>query len=331
MASRAVEVTPGDPPERVDRYLARRLADLCSRTQLQRWIADGRVLADGRPVTAKTTIHPGVMLTVDIPPPAPLSGVTAEAMPLDILYEDDVLLLLNKPAGLVVHPGAGHATGTLVHGLLAHTQQLSSVAGPAKPGLVHRLDKDTSGVMVVAKEDAAHRALAKQFADRTVRRTYVAVVRGRVPRERGVIAAPLGRHPKDRQRVAVQPAGRGREAITHYRVLGRFPGMTLLELTPQTGRTHQLRVHLAHLGHPILGDPKYRGPTSVAGAPITRQLLHAWRLGFVHPATGESVEFTAPWPAAFTQVLPSAAAACYTPPHASNRTSCTRGLDAQPK
>lgn len=316
---------PGDPPERVDRYLARRLAGLCSRTQLQRWIIAGRVLADGpagtpfgrRPVTATTIVHPGMVLTVDVPSPAPLSGVTAEAMPLDILYEDDALLLLNKPAGLVVHPGAGHGTGTLVHGLLAHTQQLSSVAGPAKPGLVHRLDKDTSGVMVVAKQDVAHRALAKQFADRTIRRTYVAVVRGRVPRERGVIAAPLGRHPKDRQRVAVQPAGRGREAITHYRVLERLSGATLLELTPQTGRTHQLRVHLAHLGHPILGDPKYRGPTMMGGIPVTRQLLHAWRLGFVHPATGEPVEFTAPWPAAFTQVLPSDGAAWYTPPHAS--------------
>jgi len=315
VASHTVAVTPGDPPERVDRYLARRLADVASRTQMQRWIADGRVTSAGRPVAANTLTHPGMILTVDVPPPALPAGVAAEVMPLDILYEDTTLLILNKPAGLVVHPGAGHATGTLVHGLLAHTRQLSSVAGPAKPGLVHRLDKDTSGLMVVAKDDAAHRALAKQFADRTVRRTYVAIVRGRVPRERGVIAAPLGRHPKDRQRVAVQPAGRGREAITHYRVLGRFPGMTLLELTPQTGRTHQLRVHLAHLGHPIVGDPKYSGS---ARGPATRQLLHAARLGFVHPATGELVEFTAPWPAVFTEVLPSAAAACYTRPTFSN-------------
>lgn len=306
MARHTVIVEPGTPPERLDRYLARRLRDLCSRTQLQRWIADGRVLGDGRPIAARATVRPGMTLTVEVPPPAPMTGVTADpAVSLDILFEDAALIVVNKPAGLVVHPGAGHATGTLVHGLLAHTQQLSSVAGPAKPGLVHRLDKDTSGVMVVAKDDATHRALAAQFADRTVRRTYIAVVRGRLAQGRGVINAPLGRHPKDRQRVAVQPSGQGREAITRYRVLARGPGMTLVELTPQTGRTHQLRVHLAHLGHPIIGDPTYGGRPQPAG--VARQLLHAAKLGFVHPLTGESVEFTAPWPEAFSSrpFLPS--------------------------
>lgn len=299
-----IRVEPGDPPERLDRYLARRLRDVCSRTQLQRWIAEGRVLSDGRPATAKSFASPGLVLTVEIPAPAPMPGVTPDpAVPLDILYEDAALIILNKPAGLVVHPGAGHATGTLVHGLLAHTNRLSQVAGPLKPGLVHRLDKETSGVMVVAKDDVAHRALAAQFVDRTVQRTYVAVVRGRVATSRGIIDAPLGRHPKDRQRIAVQPSGKGREAITRYRVLTRLAGLTVLELTPQTGRTHQLRVHLAHLGHPIVGDPTYRGGRPPVPG-VARQLLHAAKLGFRHPATGEQVEFSAPWPAAFTHVLP---------------------------
>lgn len=302
MARHTVLVEPGTPPERVDRYLARRLHDLCSRTQLQRWIADGHVLSDGQPVAAKALVQPGMTLVVDAPAPAPMTGVTADpSVLLDILYEDAALLVVNKPAGLVVHPGAGHAGGTLVQGLLAHTDRLSRVAGPSKPGLVHRLDKDTSGVMVIAKDDAAHRALAAQFADRTVRRTYGAIVRGRVALMRGVIDAPLGRHPKDRQRVAVQPAGQGREAITRYKVLARLAGMTFLELTPQTGRTHQLRVHLAHLGHPIVGDPKY---TRLQTPGVTRQLLHAAKLGFVHPATGEQVEFAAPWPDALTRLLP---------------------------
>jgi len=224
-------------------------------------------------------------------------------MRLDILYEDDALLMVNKPAGLVVHPGAGHATGTLVHGLLAHAGRLSQVAGPFKPGIVHRLDKDTSGLMVVAKDDTVHRALAKQFADRTVKRTYVALVDGLVPRDAGIIDAALGRHPRDRQRIAVRQDGRGREAITAYRVLRRFADMTLVELTPQTGRTHQLRVHLAHLGYPILGDPRYGRRRS-----CPRQALHAERLGFFHPTAQAFMEFTAPWPAALAAVIERAKA-----------------------
>ena len=298
-------VVPADAaPERVDRRLARLLADVCSRTQVQRWIKQGRVRRNGQPVTADARVHPGDTLTVAIVPEPVQSDLTPEPIPLDILYEDEALLMVNKPAGLVVHPGAGHATGTLVHGLLAHAQRLSQVAGPSKPGIVHRLDKDTSGVMVVAKTDVAHRALARQFADRTVRRTYVALVSGVIPYDTGVIDAPLGRHPKDRQRIAVRPAGWGREAITRYTVLRRLPGATWLELTPQTGRTHQLRVHLAHLGYPILGDPRYgkRGG-------VTRQALHAARLGFRHPTTGESVEFTAPLPRELDAAIAAASSA----------------------
>ena len=297
-------VPPDAPAERIDRYLARQLAATGSRVQLQRWIRDGLVHRNDQTVTPSTTVRPGDRLTVMVPTTTPPGDLTPERMPLDILYEDDVLLVLNKPAGLVVHPGAGHATGTLVHGLLAHTTELSGLAGPSKPGLVHRLDKDTSGVMVVAKQDQAHRALAQQFEARTVQRTYVALVAGVVRYDHGVITAPLGRHPRDRQRIAVQPPGRGREAVTRYRILRRLTGCTLLELSPQTGRTHQLRVHLLHLGHPILGDPKYgRRPAGEGPARADRQLLHAARLGFRHPVTGEAVEFSAPWPEALTRLL----------------------------
>ena len=303
---RTVRVDADAVAERIDRVLARALASETSRTQLQRLIREGRVQCNGRPVTSRTLVRPGQTIIVEFPPPTPPEGVLPEPMPLEILYEDDALLLVNKPAGLTVHPGAGRAHGTLVHGLLAYTQHLSQVAGPTKLGLVHRLDKDTSGIMVVAKDDATHRALARQFADRTVRRTYLALVDGAIVREQGTIRARLARHPVHRQRIAVQPEGRGREAITHYRVLRRLPGMTVVELKPETGRTHQLRVHLAHLGHPILGDPHYgpRGPGR-AGVVLPRQALHALRLGFVHPATGEAVEFTAPAPADLAAYLRS--------------------------
>lgn len=299
-----LHVPPDAPPERIDRYLVRECAATGSRAQLQRWIHEGLVHRNDQVVTPSTTVRPGDRLTIVVPPTALPDNLAPERMPLEILYEDEALLVLNKPAGLVVHPGAGHATGTLVHGLLAHTAQLSGLAGPSKPGLVHRLDKDTSGVMVVAKQDAAHRALAQQFEARTIQRTYVALVTGLVRYEHGVITAPLGRHPRDRQRIAVQPPGRGREAVTRYRVLQRLAGCTLLELSPQTGRTHQLRVHLAHLGHPILGDPKYgRRPVGTGPARATRQLLHAARLGFLHPVTGEPVEFSAPWPEELTRLI----------------------------
>lgn len=304
MMVHTIQVPAGARPERVDRYLARALAPAASRTQIQGWIREGLVQRGGRPLRPDTLVAPGDAITVTVPPPAAPAAMVAERMPLEILYEDDVLLVLNKPAGLVVHPGAGHPRGTLVHGLLAHTQALSQVGGPTRPGLVHRLDRETSGVMVVAKTDEAHRTLTEQFTARTVRRTYLAVVRGTVRRPSGVIDAAVGRHPTDRQRMAVRPAGRGREAITRYRVLRRLPGLTVVELTPQTGRTHQLRVHLAHLGYPIVGDLRYSRPRRFASdsnrpghpMPVTRQLLHAWRLGFIHPATGEPVEFTAPIP-----------------------------------
>jgi 23S rRNA pseudouridine1911/1915/1917 synthase len=240
-------------------------------------------------------------VTVAIPPAEPLA-LTPEPIPLQILYEDEHLLVLNKPAGLVVHPGAGRATGTLVHALLAHCPNLPGIGGVERPGIVHRLDRDTSGVMVVAKSEAAHQSLSLQFKNRIVRKRYLALVHGEVRQEAGRIEAAIGRREHDRTRMGVKTAG-GRMARTAYRVLRRLPGMTLVELGLETGRTHQIRVHLAHIGHPVVGDEVYGGRRERHGAagvpPAPRQLLHAWWLGFRHPVHGEWLEFAAPIPADF--------------------------------
>ena len=260
-----------------------------SRASIQRLIRQGYVQVNGRTPKTSHRIQPDERITVEIPAPTPFE-IKPEPIPLQVLYEDNLLLIVDKPAGLVVHPAPGHPSGTLVNALLAHGASLSSVAGPFKPGIVHRLDKDTSGLLVVAKDDETHRHLSRQFASRQVHRVYLAVVRGVVSQDEGTIHAPIGRHPVQRQRMAVRTHG-GREAVTRYRVLKRFSTSTLLELIPQTGRTHQLRVHLAHLGHPILGDPRY-GATM--GFP--RQALHAHRLGFKHPHGGRWMEFVSPLP-----------------------------------
>ena len=234
-------------------------------------------------------LFPGAGLSVDLPPPE-TSELKPQAIPLSIVHEDNFLLVLDKPAGLVVHPGAGHSDGTLVNALLAHAPKLSGRGGPFRPGLVHRLDKDTSGLMVVAKDGETHWKLSQQFAGRDVLRVYWAVVRGRVQRDEGTISAPFGRHPVQRQKMAVRHDS-DRDAITRYKVRERFQNATLLELTPQTGRMHQLRVHLASIGHPLLGDREY----GVAGG-FSRQALHAHRLGFRHPGIEQWVEFTSPLP-----------------------------------
>ena len=275
-------------PERLDRYLTRVLPDL-SRSQIQRLIAQGHVRLGQKVLKPSHLVRPGQGLEVEIPPPAPME-LEAEPIPLKIVHEDEWLIVVDKPAGMVVHPAAGHSKGTLVNALLGHGGRLSSVAGIFKPGIVHRLDRDTSGLMVVAKRDATHRALAQQFAQRKVRRVYLALVKGVVQQQEGTIDAPIGRHPLQRQRMVVR-YGASREAITRYRVLKRFPKGTLLELTPQTGRTHQLRVHLAHLGFPILGDARYG-----VRAGLSRQALHAHRLGFEHPGTRRWAEFVSPLP-----------------------------------
>lgn len=291
-------VTPGTPRDRLDRYLAHTVPGI-SRSKVQRLILDGKVRVNGRPLRRPSyTVNPGEEISLEVPPPEP-SDIQPQKMPLNILHEDAWLLVVDKPAGLVVHPGAGHSDGTLVNALLAHAgPKLSRMGGAVKPGLVHRLDKDTSGIMVVAKDDATHWDLSRQFAGRSVLRVYQAVVRGRMEHDQGTINAPIGRHPVQRKKRAVRHDSE-RDAVTQYKVIKRFKEATLVELYPQTGRTHQLRVHLASIGHPILGDTEYGvggGPSAGLRAGFSRQALHAHRLGFVHPGIEQRVEFVSPLP-----------------------------------
>jgi len=284
---------------RADVSLAALLGE--SRAFAQKLFAAGLVLRDGAALKARDALIPGQTLIVTVPAPQP-TNVTPEDIPLVILYQDADLAVLNKPAGLVVHPAAGHATGTLVHGLLFHLNDLSGVGGELRPGIVHRLDKDTSGLMVVAKNDVAHRALTAQLADHSCRRTYLALARGHFSVDEGTIDAPVGRHPTHRQRMAVVPTGR--LAITHYRVLQALRGASLVQLDLQTGRTHQIRVHLQHIGHPVLDDPLYGGGSAPGSALASaRQMLHAARLRFAHPATGQPMDFSAPPPEDFLRRL----------------------------
>jgi 23S rRNA pseudouridine1911/1915/1917 synthase len=312
-ARRSFLVGPGEAGVRLDRFLHAQAPDL-SRTRLQALIASGRVHVTGGLPRASHRLRAGARVTVEVPPPEPVTLVP-EPMPLEVVYEDADLLVVNKPAGLVVHPGAGHRTGTLVHALLAHCgPALSGVGGVRRPGIVHRLDRGTSGLLVVAKTDQAHLALARQLKARTVERRYLALVHGRVPHAAGVIETAIGRDPRDRLRMAVRPAGAGRPALTRYRVLERFtrPGpFTLLEATLGTGRTHQIRVHLAHLDAPVVGDRTYRRrrPAPADGALAARvadlggQALHAAVLGFAHPTTGAAQRFEVPPPPAFAALL----------------------------
>lgn len=310
---RSFVVGPADAGLRLDRFLQVQAPDL-SRTRLQALIAAGRVQVTGGAPKASHRLRAGTCVAVEVPPPEPTT-LTAEAIPLDVVYEDGDLLVVNKPTGLVVHPGAGHRTGTLVHALLAHCgPALSGVGGVRRPGIVHRLDRGTSGLLVVAKTDAAHLALARQLKARTVERRYLALVHGRLPHAAGVVETAIGRDPRDRLRMAVRPAGAGRPALTRYRVLERFmrpAPLTLLEATLGTGRTHQIRVHLAHLGAPVVGDRTYRrrGPAPsdvefaahVAG--LGGQALHAAVLGFLHPTIGAPHRYEAPPPPAFATLL----------------------------
>lgn len=288
------------PPEavgqRLDRYLAEALAHL-SRSRVQALIREGHVQVNRRPAKPAESLRAADVVSWEEPAARP-SVLAAEAMALPILHEDDDLLVLDKPAGLVTHPAPGHDAGTLVNALLAHCGTLSGIGGEQRPGIVHRLDKDTSGCLVVAKNDLAHRGLSAQFADRSTRKTYLALVRG-VPRPAsGRIEQPIGRHPVHRKKMAVVPPPRGRAARTDYQV--RQPlthtgqPAALVECRLHTGRTHQIRVHLKHLGYPILGDTLYGGPGTT-----DRQMLHARTLGFVHPRTGLAVEFRAPLPPDF--------------------------------
>jgi 23S rRNA pseudouridine1911/1915/1917 synthase len=268
-----------------------------ARAQAARWASDGLVTVDGRPRPKSYRVREGERLAWS-PPPAPPNGVpVAEDRPLAVRYEDDHLLVVAKPAGLVVHPGPGHPTGTLVNALLGRQGSSLSAGGGAadRPGIVHRLDKDTSGLLLVAKDDATHLALARDLADHRVERRYLALVQGRLPAEEGTVDAPIGRHPRDRKRMAV--VATGRRAVTHWRVLETFPAVQLVEATLETGRTHQVRAHLASLRHPLAGDRTYGAdPTLAARLGLARPFLHAWRLAFDHPADGTRVEVTEPLP-----------------------------------
>ncbi len=294
-------VTPeaADAGLRLDAFLSEELEEL-SRSRAQQLIEEGRVTLAGEPVKKNRRVSPGECYLVELPEPVPME-VLPEDIPLDILYEDGDLIVLNKPKGLVVHPAPGHPGGTLVNALLFHCgDSLSGIGGVSRPGIVHRLDMDTSGLMLCAKNDRAHRLLSAQLSDRSLHRVYEAILRG-TPREReGTVDAPIGRSPKDRKKMAVTEAN-SRRAVTRYRVLESFPGYSWVRCELETGRTHQIRVHMAYLGHPVAGDPLYGGGKGELG--LTSQCLHARCIRFLHPSTGEELRFETPLPEEFTQAL----------------------------
>ena len=285
--------------ERIDVLLARLLPDL-TRSGAQKLLEDGRVTKDGQAVRKNYKTAPEDTFEVDLPPVQEID-LQPENIPLDVAYEDDDLIVVNKPKGLVVHPAPGHWSGTLVNALLYHCRgSLSGINGELRPGIVHRIDKDTSGLLIAAKNDFSHQALAAQLQDHTLRRTYEAIACGNFRDDCGTIDAPIGRHPTDRKRMAVTDHN-SRPAVTHYAVLARFPGYTHLQLRLETGRTHQIRVHLAYLGHPILGDAVYGHKKPEFGQDT--QCLHARALTFLHPRTGQEVTVRCDLPAYFEAVL----------------------------
>lgn len=260
-----------------------------SRSFVQKLIADGHIKVNGHSTRASHVLEPGDVIEISLPPPASATPLP-ENISLDIVYEDKYLIVVNKPAGLTTHPAPGHPHSTLVNAILAHAPQLPGAEGSPRPGIVHRLDKDTSGLMVVAKMAETHESLSHQFKDRTVHKKYLVLVQGHISPERGAIEAPVGRHPSHRQRMAV--VENGRPARTEYRVLRSLGGYTLLEVSPITGRTHQIRVHFSALGHPVVGDRVYGGKSPL----LQRQFVHASYLAFNHPVTGRAVEFTSGLP-----------------------------------
>ena len=282
-------VTSEEAGQRADSLLARRLEGL-TRSAAARLLEEGRVTDRGRPAAKNLRVQPG-----QEPEARP------QNIPLDVVYEDRDVIVVNKPTGMVVHPAPGHPDGTLVNALLYHCgDSLSGIGGQKRPGIVHRIDRDTSGLIIAAKNDAAHLALAAQLADHTLARTYECLAVGNFREDSGTVDAPIGRHPVDRKRMAVVRQG-GREAVAHWGVIARYPGVTHLRCRLETGRTHQIRVHLAYIGHPILGDTVYGAKKPVAG--LTGQCLHAVGLRFIHPRTGEPVELTCPLPEEFVRML----------------------------
>jgi 23S rRNA pseudouridine1911/1915/1917 synthase len=289
---------PDDAGERLDRFVARTVAEL-SRSFVQQLVDDGRITVNGRVARPSFTLRGGEQVVVTVPPPQPTT-LQPEAIPLCVVYEDADVVVVDKPAGMVVHPAPGHAGGTLANALLARYPEMQ-INGGVRPGIVHRLDQDTSGLLVVARHDRAMQALTEQQRARTMLKIYLAAVEGRFKEPEGVIDAPIGRHPADRLRMAVTPSGR--EARTHYKVVEELGAYTLLELRLETGRTHQIRVHLLHRSRPILGDQTYGARKGRQSFGLTRQFLHAHRLGFRHPSSGEWCEFSSPLPADLQEAL----------------------------
>ncbi|MEO6785593.1 MAG: RluA family pseudouridine synthase [Chthoniobacteraceae bacterium] len=281
-----------DAGARLDHFLAARIGDL-SRSRIQALMGGGHVIVDGQPKLRSCKVRTGERIVLTVPPVIASENLP-EDIALEILHEDGDLIVINKPPGLVVHPAPGHAGGTLVNALLHHCAELSGIGGVERPGIVHRLDKETSGCLVAAKNDAAHQSLTGQFAGREVRKIYLAIAAGKIAKKKGTINVPLGRHPVHRQKMGVLLRGGGREAVTDWLVLAELPCGTLVQCTLHTGRTHQIRVHMKHLGHPLLGDEVYGKRAGFA-----RQMLHAWKLGFSHPRTGKRLDFTAPIPPDF--------------------------------
>ncbi len=297
MEEQKVTFTIDEEGERLDKAISTHVPDL-SRAVAQRLIKTGQVTVNGRPSKPSYRVQVGDEVLVRVPAEIP-EPVVAEDIPLDVIYEDDVLLVVNKPAGMVVHPAYGHSSGTLVNAVLARCPQIADVGGPDRAGVVHRLDKDTSGLIIVAKDEASRKALQRQFKRRQVAKTYLALVEDQVQPREGVVDAPVGRNKRQRKKMAVVRSGR--DARTLYRAIEYFPNHTLLEVRPHTGRTHQVRVHMAWMGYPLVGDTVYgrRRQRLLRG----RHFLHAAHLGFTHPATGAEIEFEAPLPPELAAVL----------------------------
>lgn len=281
---------------RIDKYLTKQLESM-SRSKIQNLIADGFVHVNGETIKANYKLEAGDKVAVYIPEPEAVD-VEAEDLPLEIIYEDSDIVLVNKAQGMVVHPGAGNPSGTLVNALLYHIKDLSGINGEIRPGIVHRLDKDTSGILIVAKNDEAHVKLSEQLQERSVKRKYYALVHGVLPHEHGTIDAPIGRDPKDRQKFTVIKDGK--EAISHFKVIERFKDFSLLEVSLETGRTHQIRVHLNYIGHPVAGDKIYGPRKTLEG---NGQFLHAKMLEFTHPQTAETLSYEAELPVLFKETL----------------------------
>ncbi|WP_173326809.1 RluA family pseudouridine synthase [Sharpea azabuensis] len=297
MEIQSITPTVEEKGMRIDKLLQKHFIDE-SRTTLQNWIKEGCVCIDDKPVKASRKVEPNEVINVTIPDPVDTT-IAPENIPLDIVYEDHDVIVVNKPSGMIVHPSAGIYSGTLVNALLYHCDDLSSINGVNRPGIVHRIDKETSGLLMVAKNDKAHRSLSAQLEEHSVIRRYVALVHGVIPHNKGRIVAPIGRDPDDRQKMAVTDKN-AKEAITNFTVLERFDDMTLIECRLETGRTHQIRVHMQYIGYPVYGDPKYgrRSDDTSHG-----QYLHAKILGFKHPTTGEQMLFEAKLPDYFEEKI----------------------------